>query len=193
MQELHGIKRCAVHHAYGHVLYMPLPLLPSTDIKPGQGMLKLPSGNFKAFWCDNKNYGVAGPTFGLQAFPCTACPYNMVTKKPTAFPYPPSNEPPFYSDADNAVDGDGGFTDPKACVTEVGYGYNGRISYKCPRGWYNAGNNRDACTQCPYGRTTLDDAAEQASEEDCGIAPGFGFFDGAIVPCPIGELCLRLA
>jgi hypothetical protein len=158
----------------------------SADIKPGQGMVKLPSGKFKAIWCDNNNYGAASQRFGLEAAPCTACPYNMVTIKPTGSP-PASDGPPFYSDTDGNEGGDGGFVDPKACVTKVGYGYDGRISYKCPPGWFNEGNNRKACQQCPYGRTTLDNAAKQATETDCGIAPGFGWFEDAIVPCPIGE------
>jgi hypothetical protein len=154
-------------------------------------MLRLPSGRYKAVWCDANTYGVAGDKFGLEAAPCTACPNNMVTIKPTGTPsFPAPNVPPFYVDADGSAGGDGGFTDPKACVTQKGFGYDGRISYKCAPGWYNPGNNREACKQCPYGLTTSDNAAQQAFEADCGIAPGFGFHDNAIVPCPIGELLL---
>lgn len=157
-------------------------------------MLKLPSGTFKAVWCDANNYGASGDKFGLEAAPCTACPNNMVTIKPTGNPsFPAPSSPPFYSDADGIAGCDGGFTDPKACVTKPGYGYDGRISYKCPPGSFNEGGNRKACQQCPYGRTTTDIATQQTSEANYGIAPGFGFHDGAIVLCPIGELLCQNA
>lgn len=157
---------------------------PPTDIKPGQGMLKLPSGKFKAVWCDANNYGAASKKVGQEAAPCTACPNNMVANKPTEL------TSAIYNDDDNnlATAGDGGFTSPLACVTKKGYGYNGRISYKCPPGWYNEGGNRTACRQCPAGLTTSDDPDKQGSEADCGLDIGFGFYGNAIVPCPIGKL-----
>jgi hypothetical protein len=68
-------------------------------------------------------------------------------------------------------------------------GYDGRISYKCPKGSYSPGNNRTACIQCVPGKTTADNATLQVQESDCGLASGFGFHDGAIVVCPIGQLC----
>lgn len=167
-----------------HVCTFPSLPFPLTVITAGQGMLRLPSARYKAVWCDANTYGVAADKFGLEAAPCTACPNNMEAIKPASGPKA------FFAYAAGATAGDGGFTDPKACLTKVGHGYDGRISYKCAPGWCNPGNNREACKQCPYGLTTSDIATQQASEANCGIAPGFGFHDNAIVPCPIGELLL---
>lgn len=44
------------------------------------------------------------------------------------------------------------------------------------------------CSRCDYGLTTRDDASSQVAASNCTLAPGFGFHDNAVVPCPIGEL-----
>jgi hypothetical protein len=80
-----------------------------------------------------------------------------------------------------------GFTDPRACVTMKGYGYTSRAAAKCPVGTYNPEGSMSPCKRCPLGRSTADDADQQGSEDDCKLAPGYGFHDNAIVPCPVGE------
>lgn len=45
----------------------------------------------------------------------------------------------------------------------------------------------DACTECGYGLTTGPNST-QSSENDCVVAPGFGWVRRSVEPCPIGEL-----
>lgn len=45
-------------------------------------------------------------------------------------------------------DGTGGFVSPYACVNRAGYGYNGRISQKCDKGYFN---DKDTYSTCRYG------------------------------------------
>lgn len=43
------------------------------------------------------------------------------------------------------ADGSGGFVSNLACVTQAGWGYNGRNSYKCEKGTYNG---KDTLSDC---------------------------------------------
>lgn len=110
----------------------------AADIVAGQGMFFSPaSGLFRAVNCSSNNYGVASKTTGLAAYPCRACPAGMQTDIAL-----------FNSNAYKAANG---FHDPKACVTKVGFGYNGRIASQCRPDSYNAAGNYATCTQCPTG------------------------------------------
>jgi hypothetical protein len=44
------------------------------------------------------------------------------------------------------ADGSGGFVSNLACVTQAGWGYNGRNSYKCAKGTYNGKDTYSDCT-----------------------------------------------
>jgi hypothetical protein len=94
--------------------------------------------------------------------------------------YPVSNS--FFT---NNTDGTFGFTNVLACVNQDGYGYNGRVSQLCEKGYYNKRDNRADCTACSYGLTTAAVGAGVV-EGDCGIAPGFGYDGATIRECPIG-------
>lgn len=140
------------------------------------------SNTYRAVNCDTNNYGVANITTGLAAYPCRDCPAGMMTSNSLA---PSSNY--YVSDS-----GKQGFTNPLACVTKAGYGYNGRVATKCPAGSYNAAGNYGTCTKCASGLSTVDDADNQVSASNCTLAVGYGFHDNAIVPCPVGECVLLL-
>lgn len=43
------------------------------------------------------------------------------------------------------ADGTGGFVSNLACVTQAGWGYNGRNSYKCEKGTYNGKDTLGDC------------------------------------------------
>ncbi len=160
----------------------------SCFITKGQGMYYVASGTagkmiYKAKDCGlgaagyvPNSYGVAGDkVYGLAQTPCKLCPANMVVTTST----PSSN----YS-----VTG-ANFWDPLACVTKPGYGYDGRVSSLCAKGWYNEGNNYLACTQCAYGLTTDVPNVEGTNtdaEADCQAAPGFGNYNGTMQQCPAG-------
>jgi hypothetical protein len=92
---------------------------------------------FRAVNCQTNNYGVKEKTTGLAAYPCRACPAGMETDD--------QNIPSKSYLATN------GFIDPKACVTKVGFGYNGRVATQCRPDSYNAAGNYGTCTQCPTG------------------------------------------
>jgi hypothetical protein len=115
--------------------------------------------------------GVANKTYGLGGFACRQCPTNMQATQALSAAYSATN----------------GFTDPLACVTKTGYGYNGRIATQCAIDSFNAAGNRMTCTKCPYGTRTNGTAANQGLDTDCGIAEGFGFHNSVIQPCPMGE------
>jgi hypothetical protein len=125
--------------------------------------------------CEKDNYGVTDTTYGLAAYPCRDCPAGMVTT--TSAPSSPYKK-------------DNGYNSPLACVTKVGYGYNGRVAAQCPVGSYNAGGNYLTCDKCPVGTTTVSDPNSQKTDADCKVAPGYGpsGTNGAIIPCPVGEL-----
>lgn len=82
-----------------------------------------------------------------------------------------------------------GFTDPQACVTKAGYGYDGRGANPCAAGSYNAAGNYGQCTQCPSGLTTTTTTDNQASIANCVMKPGYGLVDNVIQLCPAGESC----
>lgn len=140
-------------------------------IEAGQGMYYNPTTkNFTVVNCNSDNYGVAAKTYGLGGFACRQCPTNMKTDPTLSAAYYVTN----------------GYTNPLACVTKVGYGYNGRIATQCPIDSYNDEGNRHTCTKCDYGlRTTGVDTA-QKDTNDCGIAEGFGYHNSMVQPCPIG-------
>lgn len=94
------------------------------------------------------------------------------------------------------ADGTGGFVNPYACVTQAGYGYDGRVSQKCDKGYYNGKDTYAKCKSCGYALTTAGPGATKATE--CGIEPGYGFgtthyFNRTLIKCPIGESKPRVA
>lgn len=86
------------------------------------------------------------------------------------------------------ADGTGGFVGVMACVTKPGFGLTGRGGQKCDPGFYNPGNNYDACTKCPFGYTTLG-AGLGITAADCVTDLGYGLVNGLMGECPIGECC----
>jgi hypothetical protein len=140
------------------------------------------SKQYSAVNCSNNSYGVANITYGLGAYPCRECPAGMQTSVslPNSFAF-------YFSEGDVA-----GFTNPMACVTKPGYGYNGRVATACPAGSYNDAGNYGTCTKCLAGFSTPANPEQQVSGANCAVAQGYGFHDGAIVPCPVGEGLLLL-
>jgi hypothetical protein len=56
----------------------------------------------------------------------------------------------------------------------------------CPKGSYNSRDNYQDCKTCPYGYTT-EGVGKGFTNSSCGVAKGFGQYDGKMQPCPIGE------
>lgn len=158
-------------------------LCDNTDIKAGQGLYATEVDGQLQFYarnCDNNTYGVKSLTYGLTPYACRSCPQGMVTSKDKVN-YP--NSASYY--VDNG-DGTGGFVDVRACVTQAGYGYSARQAYACAAGTYNDKDNWKPCTACPFGTTTAD-VGQGVTEADCKLAPGFGFYEGQVQFCPVGE------
>lgn len=157
----------------------------SCYIKQGQGLYYVVDATkkmvYKARNCgagtDNvaNSYGVYADTFGLAQTPCKLCPAGTVVD---------SDNPP----SKGFLAAGQGFYDPQACVTKPGYGYDGRVATLCPKGWYNAGNNYLACTQCGYGLTTgtPSDSALKTTADNCLAAAGFGEYYSKMQLCPAG-------
>lgn len=155
----------------------------TTDILAGHGLYySTITGAWRARACDTNNYGVANRTYGLTPQACKDCPTGMVTSTDTIL-YPNSSAY-FYT---NPEDGSAGFISALACVTEDGWGYNGRVAQQCDVGSYNSKDTRSTCTKCGYGLTTSAVGAG-VTEADCGLAAGFGNNTAtlAIAPCAIG-------
>jgi len=112
---------------------------------------------------------------------CRACPLNQITSS-DATSYP--NSASHYVNNNGA----GGFTSEAACVNQDGYGVAMRVSSPCAEGFYNARDTRGPCRQCPPGTTTKGVGLGKTLA-DCGLMPGFGFWEGAIRPCPPGGVC----
>jgi hypothetical protein len=85
-------------------------------------------------------------------------------------------------------DGTRGFSSFKACVTQDGFGFNSsrRTAAPCVAGTYNARDTYRDCRQCPTGMTTSGVGAGKTIA-DCGLAAGYGFYNGAVTKCPLGE------
>lgn len=180
-----SIATCIAHCHCLSARHTPCHLLP-TDIKSGQGMYYSPaSKQYSAVNCSSNSYGVANTTYGLGAYPCRDCPAGMQTSTSL-----PSSAAFYFSEGDVA-----GFTNPMACVTKPGYGYNGRVATACPAGSYNAAGNYGTCTKCAAGFSTPANPEQQVSVDNCAVAQGYGLHDNAIVPCPVGEChcCKRVA
>lgn len=147
-----------------------------TDILPGQGLYyTTTTQSWRAKDCNLNNYGVTNKTYGLTPYPCRDCPANMVTSTDTVN-YPVSSS--FYAP--------NGFISALACVTADGWGYNGRIAQKCDSGYYQRHDTRLDCVACAYGLTTPGPGLG-ITIADCGMKPGYGYSNGAIRECPIGE------
>jgi hypothetical protein len=56
----------------------------------------------------------------------------------------------------------------------------------CTKGFYNNRDNYEDCKPCPYGMTT-EGIAKGFTLASCGVAKGFGQYNGQMLPCPIGE------
>lgn len=88
-------------------------------------------------------------------------------------------------------DNTGGFISPSACVNRDGYGYNGRTSQKCDKGFYNQRDNALDCKPCGFAMTTAA-VGSGVTFDDCGIAPGHGYgttqyLNRSLILCPVGE------
>lgn len=70
--------------------------------------------------------------------------------------------------------------------THAGYGMAGRGAQRCDKGFWNAGNNYDACTACPFGTTTKGPGSG-LSAADCVVELGRGNVTGVVQACPIGR------
>lgn len=55
------------------------------------------------------------------------------------------------------------------------------------QGSFNGADTRDSCRPCSFGLTTSDAGAGR-SAADCKLDLGFGFHDGGVKECPIGDL-----
>lgn len=64
---------------------------------------------------------------------------------------------------------------------------SGRRGQKCDQGYYNPGNNYEACKACGFGFTTTGSGAGRTSA-DCITDKGYGFTNNRMGECPIGEL-----
>jgi hypothetical protein len=140
------------------------------------------TNTYYAVNCDSNSYGVANLTYGLAAHPCRDCPAGMQTS--TDLP----NSAAYYISHGDGVQG---YTNPMACVTKAGHGYDGRTANRCPAGSYNPAGNYATCSPCVTGLSTPYDSDSQVSVDNCTLARGFGYHDNTIVPCPVGELCGR--
>lgn len=151
---------------------------------PGQGLyFETLTQSWRARNCSSNSYGVDKIAYGLTSFACRPCPQGMTTST-DATQYPNSAA---WFVRDNAT-GTEGFTSPMACVNQAGYGYNGRVSQPCIKGFWNAKDTYGTCTACGYGLTTSAVGAGK-SATDCGVAAGFGFDGTTVQLCPMGE-CL---
>lgn len=144
-------------------------------IEPGQGMYMTdPTASppkYRAVNCLVDKYGAAKKIPGLAVYPCRDCPAGMKTDSALA------------STTQYWAAGKGA-TDPLACVTKSGYGYNGRTANLCPAGSYNTGGNRDPCTQCTGGLTNIVKGSDAATS--CKVPPGSGWIGNQVVSCPVG-------
>jgi len=75
----------------------------------------------------------------------------------------------------------GGYINETVCMVDAGFGTTETGVDKCLVGFYNAGQNRDPCTACPNGYTTLADSQDALT--DCAIKAGW-FFNS------VASLCL---
>lgn len=150
---------------------------------PGQGSYySAPTGLYSAANCDDgASYGLPSLMYGLQPSPCRPCPAGMVTSR--LLP----NSARFWA-SDGGSPPRQGFTDPLACVTQAGWGYDGIKSSPCRAGYWNAAGTYSTCTACPVGLSTPNGPAgtAQVSVDNCTIAPGYGFHDGVVRLCPKG-------
>jgi hypothetical protein len=78
-----------------------------------------------------------------------------------------------------------GYYNVTACYTKPGYGYYSGAASICPKGYYNAGNNREPCTRCPNGKSTFFEGS--TSVADCiAYAAGYGKVGSAAALCYTG-------
>jgi hypothetical protein len=128
---------------------------------------------FKGSICNSgADYGVSTTTYGLDIAACIPCPRNMVTKPGLGY-----------------GDSTWGYIDPAACVTQPGYGFNGVEGELCQRGYWSAGEDTSACTQCDYGRTTASTGSTSSSA--CVVNAGFGLMsDNTVQQCPVESFSL---
>ncbi|WIA44263.1 hypothetical protein OEZ86_010566 [Tetradesmus obliquus] len=112
----------------------------SCFIDAGEGLVQ-EKGLYRKVTCNGRNYGAASKAYGLRQSPCTDCPLGMVTD---------SNDAAYKNTANNA------FTDPRACKTPAGFGFDGVQAVICARGTWNDGgaDPADRCKPCAEGTTT---------------------------------------
>jgi hypothetical protein len=78
-----------------------------------------------------------------------------------------------------------GYYNVTACYTKPGYGYYSGAASICPKGYYNAGNNREPCTRCPNGKSTFFEGSPSVA--DCiAYAAGYGKVGSAAALCYTG-------
>jgi hypothetical protein len=133
--------------------------------------------------CLDGTFGLESKTYGVFSQPCRGCQAGMSTMD--------ANPGVLLIDKQAIIN-----RKPDDCYTLPGYGYDTRTqsAQVCYQGSYNAGWNRELCTQCPEGYTTPEDGA--ISSDQCVIAPGW-HLDSAQsekpLPCDYGYYCPGLS
>lgn len=74
-----------------------------------------------------------------------------------------------------------------AIVAAAAIGYTDSRGQQCDEGTYNTGGNRNPCTPCGYGLTSVA-GSDEAS--DCRLAPGFARVAGVATECPQGRVAV---
>jgi hypothetical protein len=157
----------------------------AADIMPGQGLyFETLTQSWRARNCSNNNYGVDKVAYGLSSAACRPCPQGMITST-DRIQYPNSSAWFVRSNTTSTE----GFTSPLACVNQAGYGYNGRVSQPCNKGFWGAKDTYGTCVACGYGLTTSAVGAGK-SVADCGVAAGFGYDGTTVQLCAMGECLL---
>ncbi|WIA12448.1 hypothetical protein OEZ85_012483 [Tetradesmus obliquus] len=185
----------------------------SCYIQPGMGATVShdADGNveLKAMVCPANYFGITANKWGVVATPCQACPANSRTGFNSApAQYKAASYYTTADDMDTAPNTLSGLTEPTekltrdgyynvtACYTKPGYGYYSGAASICPKGYYNAGDNREPCTRCPNGKSTFFEGS--TSLADCmAYAAGYGKVGSAAALCYTGtyndgssEVCL---
>jgi hypothetical protein len=83
------------------------------------------SPRYRAVNCDSNNYGVASRQYELRVTPCRECPEGTITSTTAGVTCTATS---------NAHKATNGYTDPKACCTRPGYGFDGVRATVCAQG-----------------------------------------------------------
>eukprot|EP00775_Hariotina_reticulata_P004056 gene4056-4303_t len=134
-------------------------------VPPGYGLTQL-SPTLSASPCIANSYGDDQFRVATASARCTPCPANMFTDERWGVTAPAN-----------------GYTDQVACKVDAGWGLTEAGAVEaCQAGFYNPGRNRQPCTKCPNGYTTLNGSAVNIT--DCVIRPGWFFDTDRSLPAP---------